>query len=1291
MDLRRARRPHAARLFCLESRAPPYFVTAMESTEDDARVCSIACCVCRVVHSLKEYDLIVYNDDNEPTFAQILPKFDASQSKNVLFVQLLQCMVRPAMGSSSRCVHFSLGEPRHIDRSRVTCIVMHMIDPVKATQSLPKVIHEVALHVHKQSALQKEAGMTGQQLHSNIKVPALGTINIESYDGSVVAHKVEEGVMVASDHDATTIASGVVGDIDGIVGDESGVTIVGYNHEEEVVHFNPDNEDNEVFSGCRGIKSILSGMGYYAAIKGALYDDVEVRRGVRNGDDTGIEVRARVHAHALGGLLGDDRHLFEDYERNSRITIKVENMLCRLASLAFSVRVLVCESPTSGSLPSKVRSAGLGPNSPCIVLVAPASAREEYGAIWYTQGCTHAPITTVRWARAHASAEVAATDLVEFLTLDPSEQSADTLEELRDEIEQANEAAKFEDNETSPIWDALARDFLSDGVDVSAAAGGSAAATTTATATTAGREGGSAAATTTATATATATTATLPLVPPQHGRKQQKKPSHSLGGEHLASMHLSGKPSHAYETTDAASFLRMEAAHGNFRILFCPPRKKKGFTKEEQRKNCTEWNDTVRALEQVVVADGEAQRSTLPHTNKNSVCARCAQVKGGCEYVHLLVKNESTGLFSTLLEKAHTCTTIEDVIPVKMKRGRRLSTGNVTHLSDKQIDAALEHRTRLAGLSDAEIVGMKMSDGKIALAATFGRNAVNGVPDRTLQRALKRLRDTRLLTVADDVQFLPYVVQELTSNGSYASFSCSTKEFAKEVFLGNVEKEVEKAKKKTIAYNKKNPETQLGIADFLASEVVLPECLSMDGMMYSCWAYAPQHAVHMVKHDLLTPMCAIDGTHSTRAVLDGAGGTYLCAYGQDVNHTQVLMMVVHVLGNESGDTWKYFFWHLREAYGDCLMTQRWTIIADGMKGISKAFKAISPPPTDANIDAKKQLGPFLFRCTNHRGDNIQTKFTAEHKSLYLYVCNAATAEELRIRKEFYEHMPRGSEFKLYMEKFPDEEQYAIAHLLHFGKSTYGRTTEAACEVMNMANKVGRRMAPTTSLMHFAMQDAHRARVAQEEALQCHGAMAPRRSIHFYGTDNPRLCVPRRWQRDPSDDPPAAYKKCMLQKTKGRVPFTYTRVDSAAAGLSGVGRVAQGDVRVMHAAVTLSSKTTPPLRRKKRDCTERVDLSAKTCTCGWWAKTQSPCAHAAGWQDDRTRSIVPLLGPHETIEKWKRQWSGTPIAKPSSNSVFDWPPLPMLEPIGPSPAGAPRKHKRMSSVARDYVNKKRHKL
>ena len=91
--------------------------------------------------------------------------------------------------------------------------------------------------------------------------------------------------------------------------------------------------------------------------------------------------------------------------------------------------------------------------------------------------------------------------------------------------------------------------------------------------------------------------------------------------------------------------------------------------------------------------------------------------------------------------------------------------------------------------------------------------------------------------------------------------------------------------------------------------------------------------MYMVMQGLLHPVYCVDGTHSKREAKHGTG-VYLLAYAQDANKNQVLLLAVHVLGNESNATWAYFYSHMRKAYtnteGVCMIAE-FTVIGDGMK------------------------------------------------------------------------------------------------------------------------------------------------------------------------------------------------------------------------------------------------------------------------------------------------------------------------------------------------------------------------
>ena len=87
-------------------------------------------------------------------------------------------------------------------------------------------------------------------------------------------------------------------------------------------------------------------------------------------------------------------------------------------------------------------------------------------------------------------------------------------------------------------------------------------------------------------------------------------------------------------------------------------------------------------------------------------------------------------------------------------------------------------------------------------------------------------------------------------------------------------------------------------------------------------------------------------------------------------------------------------------------------------------------------------------------------------------------------------------------------------------------------------------------------------------------------------------------------------------------------------------------------------------------------------------TESPCTHALGLSVSKGFPVASLLSRHQSVKFWKEQWANTPIARDLSPGWCFEPRLPLLEALAPNPSGAPKKHKRMSSVASDYIMKRR---
>ena len=195
-------------------------------------------------------------------------------------------------------------------------------------------------------------------------------------------------------------------------------------------------------------------------------------------------------------------------------------------------------------------------------------------------------------------------------------------------------------------------------------------------------------------------------------------------------------------------------------------------------------------------------------------------------------------------------------------------------------------------------------------------------------------------------------LSQLVPSENYLRVTFTSREHAIKVFENTVKAEVKHTQKQTADRHARQvkiarktgsaPPKPLHQGAWDASKLLpsdYPDQLKTEGLPYYAWAYAPAHSIFLVMNELLHPVAAVDGTHSTRVVqhtrrVSSGSGVYLLAYAQDANKNQVLLLAVHVLGNESNATWAYFYSHLRKAYtnaqGVCMIAP-FTIIGDGMK------------------------------------------------------------------------------------------------------------------------------------------------------------------------------------------------------------------------------------------------------------------------------------------------------------------------------------------------------------------------
>jgi hypothetical protein len=293
----------------------------------------------------------------------------------------------------------------------------------------------------------------------------------------------------------------------------------------------------------------------------------------------------------------------------------------------------------------------------------------------------------------------------------------------------------------------------------------------------------------------------------------------------------------------------------------------------------------------------------------------------------------------TRARQDHTCAQLE------RQSAQYLQPDLVTMLKDATAKAKLN-----------EVTSLKKDGARTLLAAKITHQVAERIPDQTLQRAAKQVREDRLGTVGTEIQCLFGLVASLNEAQNYARCTMSTRAHVTAVYKNTVKAHVQRQQKKQRAtHARKVAQAAAGGADpppplafesweTFASKVELPESLLTAGAYYDAWAYAPAHSIDMVRRGVLHPVSAVDGTHCTRVIEHGSG-VFLLVYAQDHDKKQVLLLACHVLGNESTKSWAYCFFHLRMAYtqerdGSCMLEEQgYSVIADGMKGIDTAFKA----------------------------------------------------------------------------------------------------------------------------------------------------------------------------------------------------------------------------------------------------------------------------------------------------------------------------------------------------------------
>jgi len=288
------------------------------------------------------------------------------------------------------------------------------------------------------------------------------------------------------------------------------------------------------------------------------------------------------------------------------------------------------------------------------------------------------------------------------------------------------------------------------------------------------------------------------------------------------------------------------------------------------------------------------------------------------------------------------------------------------------------------------------------------------------------------------VRCIVALAHRLTRAENYVHLQFSTRDHVKSVYLrvvtSHIERQQQKERKahaKVVARARADaspepaPLAQEAIPTLLEKHE-LPRSVQTKGAYYYSWAYAPMHSIDMVSKGRLHPVAAVDGTHCTRVIEHGSG-VFLLGYAQDNDKNQVLLLAVHVLGNESTATWEYFFKQMKIAYtndeGVCmLLAQGFTFVADGMKGIDTAFHKHMNEDDDDDDDGDGDDAPPLFRACAHCKDNILHGFTDAHVKAYVHATEATTHHDLEARKEAYVTLPDSARFTEFMAPM----QYALA-------------------------------------------------------------------------------------------------------------------------------------------------------------------------------------------------------------------------------------------------------------------------
>ena len=417
----------------------------------------------------------------------------------------------------------------------------------------------------------------------------------------------------------------------------------------------------------------------------------------------------------------------------------------------------------------------------------------------------------------------------------------------------------------------------------------------------------------------------------------------SAGTLCTAAAHLDSRGAAGVHTSrDALAALRAWGSRTGHKLLTTTPRRKGVSVKD--------WCAKVKALPHVKSATTALGRCSLPRVTTTCVIARCAKIwyndgtSDGCSFMHVLeaptaneLEDQDGTRWRTRARQDHTCAQLG------LTRAQYLRGDLVTMLKDATAMSTLN-----------EVTSLNKNGARTILAAKITDQVAKRIPDQTLQRAAKQVREDRLGTVGTEIQCLFGLVASLNEAQNYARCTMSTRAHVTDVYKNTVKAHVQRQQKKQRATHARkvaqavaggaDPPPPLAFESWDASKVKLPASMLTAGAYYYAWAYAPAHSIDMVRRGVLHPVSAVDGTHCTRVIEHGSG-VFLLVYAQDHDKKQVLLLACHVLGNESTKSWAYCFFHLRMAYtqerdGSCMLEEQgYSVIADGMKGIDTAFKA----------------------------------------------------------------------------------------------------------------------------------------------------------------------------------------------------------------------------------------------------------------------------------------------------------------------------------------------------------------